>query len=85
MKLYFEDSHKKERFVADVNSPEECSKAIKKFLKKYPNFKSYYTRVNFYDDKVQYDVGSWTEFFNLRGTTEEELKKVKKEWYGMED
>jgi hypothetical protein len=83
MKLYFENRFGEEREIAEIKTSKainDVGTTIKEFLSNYPNFKSYYTIVNFYDNYIQYDVGSHTEFFNLRGTAEE-IEEVKKEYY----
>lgn len=72
MKLYFEDRYERLREIADVNTPQEASKAIADFLAKY-NYKSYYTRSWIIERKdkiyINYDVGSHSEFFLLEFAT----------------
>ena len=77
MRVIFKNSKDEIRFLGltydEPDSREHAFKMIHRFLSNYPNFKSYYTKVNgpFTDhtlcqanEKVwQYDVGSWSEFF----------------------
>ena len=68
MKVYFENSNKKKRIIADIpnGTEEDACNAIKKFLDEH-NYKSYYQRR--YNIPVGgstmtcIDVGSWSEFF----------------------
>ena len=62
--FYFRDSFGKWRLLGE-NVPEEKTwELLHEFLKKYPNFRHYYTRVyKDKDDNTWYDVGSHTEFF----------------------
>ena len=65
MKLYFENSQGKERLIAECETVQEAHKEIDKFLDEH-NFKSYYTRSWGNDDGVTIDVGSHSEFFNIK-------------------
>lgn len=86
MKLYFRDSHCKDRLLAECNTIQEVTKEISSFIKAH-NFKSYYTRI-WYETKGTktpyfirdesrfiYDVGSYSEFFELR-ISRQELEKL---------
>lgn len=66
MKLYFENSQCKEWLIAECETVQEAHKEIDKFLDEH-NFKSYYTRSWGNDDGVTIDVGSHSEFFNIKG------------------
>lgn len=64
MKLYFQNSRGEERLIAEPSNKEEVNKEINKFLDDH-NFKSYYTRVWVEDNRMIFDVGSWSELFIL--------------------
>ena len=82
MKLYFRNSHNQERLIAECETIQEVNSAINQFLAEH-NYKSYYTRIwcepegtktpygirN--ESRFIYDVGSWSEFFELEVTNEE--------------
>jgi hypothetical protein len=80
MKLYFQNSRKQERLIAECATLEEVHCEIKKFLHEH-NFKSYYTRVlpdRENSNRVILDVGSWSEFMIIEGITfEAYCEKVK--------
>ena len=65
MKLYFENSYKERRIIAEPETEQEAMHEINKFCEDR-NFKIYYVRtwVNKEGFKT-YDVGSHTEFFLL--------------------
>ena len=66
MKLYFRNSQGRLRVIAEPTSEKECNAAIKQFLDEH-GFKSFYTRT-YYDPDTNrkiYDVGSWSEQFEL--------------------
>lgn len=67
LKLYFENSYGKRKFVGTYSKDSEIPDAINKYVKKInPNFKIYYYQ--FYENdngEIVYDVGSWSEFFIL--------------------
>lgn len=63
MTLYFQNSEKKRRIIAQPKDEKETFDAIKKFLDEH-EYKSYYTRRWTTPEKeTWYDVGSHTEFF----------------------
>ena len=62
MKLYFQESNGKERFLNYISDIEKAYSIIDKFLAER-NYKSYYKIGNDYEDKIVIDVGSWSEFF----------------------
>lgn len=68
MKVYFENSLKQMREIADITNgtSEDASKVIQDFLAEH-NFKSYYQRrYNIPKNGTRMtciDVGSWSEFF----------------------
>lgn len=64
MILTFENSRGIEREIGQPNTEKEAMQIINKFLDDR-NYKSYYTNINKYDDRLVYDVGSHTEFFIL--------------------
>lgn len=71
MVLKFQNSHREERPIAEVDSMEEALSEIKKFLDEH-NFKSYYTRTWSENGRVILDVGSHSEFFILEELTDGE-------------
>ena len=71
MKLFFQNSRGEERVIAEPSNREEVNKEINKFLDDH-NFKSYYTRVWEENDRLIFDVGSWSEVFILDGMSFEE-------------
>ena len=64
MKLYFENSRKERRIIAEPNTEEEAIKEINKFCDDR-NFEVYYIRTWERQETKVYDVGSHTEFFYL--------------------
>ena len=72
MKLYFRNSRNQERLIAECEAIQEVTAAINQFLAEH-NYKSYYTRIWHDPDQNRfiYDVGSWSEFFELEVTNEE--------------
>ena len=73
MTLLFENRFGQERPIAEVNTKQEASKEIQKFLDGY-NYKSYYTRYWVNGSCITYDVGSHSEFFKIRFNSDEEAK-----------
>ena len=75
MKLYFEDSEGKRKFLNQVSDIKEANKIIYQLLKEY-NFTSYYTRT-WYENKkkeIYFDVGSWSEFFVITDVEKDPYK-----------
>lgn len=75
MKLYFKNSHGEERVIGEPCDIQDVYKLISDFVNEH-NYKSYYTRVQpeskinskgkyVRTGRIEYDVGSWTEFFYL--------------------
>lgn len=64
MKLFFENSYKERRIIAEVKDENEALQKIKEFCKER-NFKIYYFRINKLGNTLEYDVGSHSEFFYL--------------------
>ena len=73
--LYFRNSYGMERVIGNPKIQEDISKIKKEigqtidaFLKQH-NYISYYTRIWYNKEKEEwiYDVGSWNEFFVLKG------------------
>ena len=64
MKLYFQNSQKEERLIAEVQTEQDALEEIDKFLDAH-NYKSYYTRTWVENGRKWYDVGSWSEYFIL--------------------
>ena len=65
MKLYFENSYRERRIIAEPETEDEAWKEVNKFCKDR-NFKIYYIR-NWIDKEgcKVFDVGSHSEFFYL--------------------
>ena len=64
-KLYFENSYGERRIIAEVSSRAEAIDEIYNFCNDR-DFKIYYVRsYETQDGFIQYDVGSWSEFFYL--------------------
>lgn len=64
MKLTFMDANGAERIIANVDSREQANAEIQKFCSdRY--YDIYYVRSWETNGVVQYDVGSWSEFFYL--------------------
>lgn len=79
MKLYFQNSRDEERLLAECETVKEVNLAMKKFLKDH-NYKSYYRRIWGTDESVIVDVGSYFEFFVIKGISHSEyVEKSKKE------
>ena len=76
VKLIFQNSRGEERVIAEPSNREEVNKGINKFLDDH-NFKSYYTRVWEENDRLIFDVGSWSEVFILDGMNFEEWSNGK--------
>lgn len=64
MTLYFENSFGKRRRISQVYYMQEVNNIISDFLEDH-NYKSYYTRMWYEEDKKElwFDVGSHSEFF----------------------
>lgn len=65
MKVYFENSKKKEIFIGDADDDRQAMKIIKNFCSER-GFEIYYTRMWIDGDnenRTHVDVGSHTEFF----------------------
>lgn len=67
MRLLFQNSHGKERVIAEPTNKREVIEEINKFLNKH-NYKSYYMNVCDYEEnKLRIDCGSWSEFLLVDG------------------
>ena len=66
MKLYFKNSRGEERLIAECETVQGVYEWIHAFLDEH-NFKSYYMRSWGNDDGITIDVGSHSEFFNIKG------------------
>lgn len=75
MKLYFENSKRKRRLIANPTSKKEIWDAILQFLEEH-NYKSYYQRINFGENEWVIDVGSWTEFFIVTEFTDKDVSDI---------
>ena len=65
MKLYFENSRKERRVIAEPETEEAAMEAIHAFCEER-DFKIYYVRTWMTPDGLKkFDVGSWSEFFYL--------------------
>lgn len=65
MKLYFRGSNsKKPKFIREIDSQQEVSDEIKKYVKEN-NIKVYYIRTFGTDNVTTYDFGSHSDFFEL--------------------
>lgn len=64
MKLVFADKEGKQRVLGYFDTKEDAEKCIASFLKD-KNYESPYYRIIHFDNKLTYDVGSWSEFFVL--------------------
>lgn len=64
MRLYFENSQGKRKFISQVHHMKEIFAIIADVLEEY-NYKSYYTRTWYEENKKElwFDVGSHSEFF----------------------
>lgn len=63
MNLYFQNSQRKLRLIAEPTSDKEVYAVIKQFLDEH-NYKSYYTRTWIDKRNIKwFDVGSYSEFF----------------------
>lgn len=76
MRLIFQSSNGNERIIGEPTTLKETDKIIDDFLKDH-NFKSYYTRLWFEEDRLKYDVGSYTEFFFLEDITNEAMEELR--------
>lgn len=75
MELYFENSQGKERLIAECETVQEAHKEIDKFLDEH-NFKCYYTRTCGGENGVTIDVGSYSEFFKIKGISYNDYVKT---------
>ena len=65
MKLYFENSYKERRLIAEPRMEDDVTKIINEFCEER-NFKIHYIRTWIDGEGLRvYDVGSHTEFFLL--------------------
>ena len=74
MKLYFKNSQDKERLITECETTKDVSREIHKFLDDH-NYKSYYSRSWGDEEKVMIDVGSYSEFFVVKGISHSEYIK----------
>ena len=63
--FYFKRSNGELVLLAENVSEEEAMVKMKEFLDQH-NYKSYYTRVCQHGNEINYDVGSWSEHFELK-------------------
>ena len=75
MKLYFRNHYGKERLIAECDTVQEVGKEINKFLDAH-NYKSYYWRSFGDGESVTIDVGSWSEFFVIKGISHDKYVKT---------
>ena len=82
MRLYFETSTGKRKFISQVFFMKEISAIIADVLEEH-NYKSYYTRIWYEKEKKElwFDVGSHSEFFIVTGVEEDSnlLKDIRGE------
>ena len=71
MKLYFENSYGLRKFLCSVSTLNQANIIMSDFLKGH-NYKSYYTRMWYEEEKQElwFDVGSHSEFFVLTDVKE---------------
>lgn len=85
MKLYFKNSQGKERPIAECETTKDVGREIQKFLDDH-NYKSYYSRSWGDKGNVIIDVGSYSEFFVLKGISHSDYTKaLQKEVESEED
>lgn len=60
--FYFKRSNGERVLLGESITEQQAMVLMNDFLKKH-NYKSYYTRTYMVNNKVHYDVGSWTEEF----------------------
>lgn len=75
MKLYFENSKGEMRLISTPATIKDVWDDMKRFMDER-NFKSYYTRINFGENDICFDVGSWSEFFHLQDFTEANVTEL---------
>lgn len=75
MVLEFENSYGEKRVISKPPDIKSMWKDINKFLKEH-DFTSYYSRIAFLGDKIQIDVGSYTEFFYVSELSSGDLKDL---------
>lgn len=63
--LYFKRSNGELILLAENVNNDEAFKKIHDFLDQH-NYKSYYTRTCQHGNTIHYDVGSWSEHFELK-------------------
>ena len=74
MELYFKNCQGEERLIAECDTVKDVGREIQKFLDSH-NYKSYYSRIWGNDEGVTIDVGSYTEFFLVKGISHNEYIK----------
>lgn len=81
--IFFQDSYGKEHVIAETQTMEEAFAAIRKFCSER-NYSIHYTRfwLEPYESdecpsvyRLVFDVGSWSEFFNIYFDNEEQAKQ----------
>lgn len=70
MILSFKNSFGESRILGYPETIKEAFEDINKFLDDH-NYRSYYKRINFYEDEWEIDCGSWSEFFYLYSLPED--------------
>ena len=85
MKLYFKNCQGEERFVAECDTVSAVHKEIKKFLDER-QYVSHYSRSRGNEENIMIDVGSYSEFFVVKGISHSEyIKGLKNDEYPEEE
>lgn len=75
MILEFENSDGNRKTIGNPETVQEAFKIINAFLDEH-SYRSYYKRINFYDDEWEIDCGSWNELFYLSDLPEDALDQL---------
>ena len=75
MKLYFKNSQGNERLIAECETVQEVHEKIYEFLDDH-SFKCYYMRSWGNEECVTLDVGSYSEFFKIKGISYDDYIKA---------
>ena len=76
-KLYFRNAQGKDQFLGEFSNLKEINQTIKNFLGNKNIVSFYFRRWISAPDHMKIDFGSYSEFFIIKGLTEELLRVIR--------